>query len=331
MAHVDHKKKGVPPLPSLPPKAKKIAEQFESGSVLGASLTIRMISEILRIKVNEDNFSTVDSLCKELNQLGDYFIKTRGELSPAVNNAINWILCDLEEVSQGKTISNIKEYVNNRTLDYERKSIEDINKISKYGANLLNSGNKVMAYDYSSSVNAVLQQTAAGGKFLTIVIPESRGVENSSLNILDEMIKVGHKVLYILDTGIGNELRTCNAVFVGAESLTADGGFWTTEGTCSLAILANYYNIPFYVTTELLKIDPFSYVGKNRKINRRQIRVFEKEKALKNSPLISYDQDDLEFTPRELITSYITEEGIIPPEAIWSVAHKYILQTIKNI
>jgi ribose 1,5-bisphosphate isomerase len=323
MAYINHKKEGVPALPLLPARAKQIVEQFESGSVLGASLTIRLISEIFRILANESKTISPEALSDEIQQTGDYFILTRGALSPAVGNAVRWMLHDLVSITQENSLEQIRNYINHRTKEYDCKSLEDVEKIAHYGANLLHLGQKVMAYDYSSSVNAVLRQSAVEGKKLTVVIPESRYLDGG-IKILREMVPLGHDVLFTVDAAMGNELRTCEAVFVGVESLTANGGFWTTVGTRSLAILAKYYLVPFYVPTELIKIDVMSAQGLERTTKCEPIRIFEPIAELKDSKQISCFIDDLEFTPRELITSYITEDGVLPPEAIWTAIGKYL-------
>ncbi len=323
MVYVNHEKEGVPALPLLPVRARQIAEQFESGSVLGASLTIRLISEILRIQADDSITASPERLATELQQTGDYFILTRGDQCPAVGNAIRWILRDLAQMSQGSSLEQLRDYIKRRTAEHDCKSLEDIEKIAHYGANLLHQGKKVLAYDYSSTVNAVLRQSAADGKKLTVVIPESRYLE-AGIKILREMIPLGHDIIFTVDAAMGNELCNCEAVFVGAESLAANGGFWTTVGTRALAILANYYHVPFYVPTELNKIDVMSLKGVEPTVKREPIRVFESIPELKDSKQISCVIDDLEFTPRELITSYITEDGVLPPEGIWTAIGKYL-------
>lgn len=323
MVYVDHEMEGVPALPSLPERALQIVEQFESGSVLGASLTIRLISEIFRVQANESKAISPDILAEELQQTGEYFIITRGDQCPAVGNAIRWILSDLIPMAKKSTLEQLRDYVDHRTKEYDRKSLEDIDKIAHYGANLLHQGKKVLAYDYSSTVNAVLRQAAADGKKLTVVIPESRYLD-AGIKILREMVPLGHDIIFTVDVAMENELLNCEAVLVGAEALSANGGLWTTVGTRSLAILAKYYHVPFYAPTELNKVDVNSVKGMEREVKPEPIKIFADIPELKDANQITCLLDDLEFTPRELITGYITEDGVLPPEAIWTAIGKYL-------
>lgn len=322
MVYVDHEVEGVPPLPLLPAKAIKIVDQFESGSVLGASLTIRLISEILRIQAGESQTASAEILAGELQQTGEYFIVTRGDQCPAVGNAIRWILADITSIAKKSSTKQLRDHMEQRTREYDQKSLEDISRIAHYGANLLHDGGKVMAYDYSSTVNAVLKQAAADGKKLTVVIPESRYLD-AGIKILREMVPLGHNMTFTVDVAMENELPGCEAVFVGVEALSANGGLWTTVGTRGLAILARYYHVPFYAPTELNKIDINSVKGIERAIKPEPIKVFEDIPELKKNAQIKCVLDDLEFTPRELITGYVTEDGVLPPEAIWSAIDKF--------
>ncbi len=325
MPIIDPSKIEFASLPTLPREAVEIVKRFESGAILGASRTVRLICEVFRFQVDKSKITEGPKLAFEIQQTGEYFTRTRGKLSPAIGNAIRTILTGITELGTDVAPNDVRQFIYSRTAEYEQKSLNDIGKIAHYGANMLHNGQTVMAYDYSSSVNAVLRQAAEDGKILFVVIPESRALDGG-IKILREIVDWGHKALFTVDAAMGHELQACSAVFVGVESLTVDGGFWTTVGTRTLAILAQYYKVPFYVPTELIKIDPSSASGNHRIVEREPIHVFDNIIELKSSNQISFQMDDLEFTPRTLVTSYITETGILPPEAICTAVEKYIHQ-----
>ena len=58
MAYINYEKEGTPPLSVLSLLARQIVEQFECRSVLGANLTVRLISKIFRIRVNESGVTS---------------------------------------------------------------------------------------------------------------------------------------------------------------------------------------------------------------------------------------------------------------------------------
>jgi len=307
------KKGGLPPLPG---KAEEILDAIESGEILGASRSIRLINDVFQLHADHFQGDSGEDLVGEIRAWADYLIETRGALSPAVGNAIRVVLADLEEDVKNEPVSRVQDILRSRTVAFNENSQAKVQKIATVGANLLEEGDRVLTYDYSSTVTAVLRAAAEQSKRLNVVIPESRSLDGGR-PILQEVTEMNHTALFITDVAMGHELRACHAVLVGAESLTADGGFWNTVGTCSLAILADYYHIPFYVPTELLKFDVRSLEGRYRDVSRVDIsHLFTELESLINNKLVAADIDDLEFTPPELVTCYLTENGLTPPAQI---------------
>jgi len=308
-------------LPNLPVKALDIIQQIQSGQILGASRSIRLINDAFCIQVDESMEVSGNALAEQVRSWADYLVATRGALSPAVGNAIEIVLKGLEDIALSDRAQDVRAFLHAKTEDYNQSSVEHIQKIAQYGANLLHDGGTVLAYDYSSSVNAVLIRAAEEGKKLHIIIPESRAL-NGGLPILRDMLPYDNNITFTVDVAIGNELKRCGAALVGAESLTGDGGFWTTVGTGSVAVLARYHRVPFYVPTELIKFDPRSIVGVYRQVTRAKLPIFDFQDLTQLPERVRVECDDLEFTPRTLVTGYITEEGLLPPEAILGAFHK---------
>jgi ribose 1,5-bisphosphate isomerase len=325
MPIVDHERPNVPSRPPLPTEAEAIVQSFESGAVLGASRTIRLINEVFCLQVAASAAREGAALAAEVRQAADYFVATRGALSPAVGNAIRCTLRGLEATGAHATVDEVRQFVVQRTADYNRLSLEHVRRIAQYGANLLAAGDRIIAYDYSSTVEAVLQQAAQDGKRLHVVVPESRFL-NGGQPILRDVIEWGHTATFTVDMALGPELRRARSMWVGVESLTATGGFWTTIGTRTAAILAQHYQVPFYVPTELIKIDPRSAQGFQREVRREPIQVFQDLDPVLAHASVSVECDDLEYTPRELITAFVTEVGVLPPEAVWVAARGYVEQ-----
>jgi translation initiation factor 2B subunit (eIF-2B alpha/beta/delta family) len=82
--------------------------------------------------------------------------------------------------------------------------------------------------------------------------------------------------------------------------------------------------VPFYVVTELIKIDPRSVEGISREVRRDPMRVLDQSPAMAHPDLVVVECDDLEYTPRSLVTAYISEEGILPPSAVLVSASRFL-------
>lgn len=313
-------------LPKLPENSARTIHSIETGEILGASLTIRLINEVFCQYADANIKKSGAELAADIQVWAKYLIATRGALSPAVGNAIHLLLKGLDKAAQGSG-EEVRQFIHRQTQAYNRQSLERVNKIAQFGANLLAQAESVMAYDYSSSVTAVLIKAAEMGKKLHVYIPESRALDGGK-PIVRDILNCGHRITFTVDVAMGQELKKCDAVLVGVESLTIDGGFWTTVGTGSLAILAAYHRVPFYVPTELIKLDLRSIEGIHRQVTRTKLPMLSLQ-GLEPLPAdLLIECDDLEYTPRELITAYITEKGILPPSAIASSVEELLIDPV---
>ena len=94
-------------------------------------------------------------------------------------------------------------------------------------------------------------------------------------------------------------------VIVGADRVARNGDTANKIGTRQLAIAANYYKVPFYVALPFSTIDRTLASGKDIPIELRSSdEIFHCEGAKVYNPAF-------DVTPRELITGFITERGIL--------------------
>ncbi len=102
-----------------------------------------------------------------------------------------------------------------------------------------------------------------------------------------------------------------DAVIVGADRIARNGDTANKIGTYSLAILAYYHHIPFYVAAPISTFDPATTHGDQIPIEQRngdEVRtVLGKPIAPKAMPVYNPAFD---VTPHSLITAIITERGI---------------------
>ena len=102
------------------------------------------------------------------------------------------------------------------------------------------------------------------------------------------------------------------AVLVGCDRVAANGDTANKIGTSGVAILAKYYNIPFYVCAPLSTIDLSCQNGDEIPIEQRsEEEITEKwyEKRMAPKHVKTYNPA-FDVTDHELITAIITEKGI---------------------
>jgi methylthioribose-1-phosphate isomerase len=104
------------------------------------------------------------------------------------------------------------------------------------------------------------------------------------------------------------------AVIVGADRIAANGDTANKIGTYTLAVLAHYHRIPFYVAAPTSTIDLHTPEGKSIPVEHRDptevTHIGNLRIAPQGTPVLNPAFD---ITPAELITAIITEAGVVQP------------------
>jgi methylthioribose-1-phosphate isomerase len=103
-------------------------------------------------------------------------------------------------------------------------------------------------------------------------------------------------------------------VLVGTDRVAANGDVANKIGTLGLAILCQYFGIPFYVACPVSTIDLATLTGTDIQIEQRhadEVRQFAgMEVAEADTPVLNPAFD---VTPAALVTGIITDRGIATP------------------
>lgn len=109
--------------------------------------------------------------------------------------------------------------------------------------------------------------------------------------------------------------KLVDAIFVGADRIVANGDTANKVGTANLSILANYFNIPFYVVAPMSSFDLNTASGEGIEIELRP-----EEEILKYNNMQIAPTESRAFNPSfdislgKNITGIICEKGLIKPE-----------------
>ena len=304
-------------------KVEVLAEELLTGKSLGASRNIRQITDLLYdvAKVSDD--SDCNKLIQNLVIIGDFFVETRGKNTPAIGNAIRWVLREIENMKD-TSVYEVRSFVQTRREAYNAQSIKNVNQIAEYGANLLAGYHTILAFDYSSSMASILTRLAERGLKKRIIVPESRSIDGGR-PIAREASKVGHNIEFIVDMAFTYYLKEVQAVLFGVETFLSNGDGWNTVGSFPIAYMAKAYGIPCYVATELIKIDPKSYVGKQKSIKHHDYSgLLNYPSSFEHADHINVIAPDLESIPHEYLSAYITPSGVMLPEHLWHEAKTFL-------
>ncbi len=224
----------------------------------------------------------------------------------------------------------IRAFENGKSLIDEaiaihNEDIEMCRKISEYGLTLLNDGDGILTHcnagelatsRYGTGLGPLLLGKEKGYNF-HVFSDETRPLLQGARLTSYEFEKAGIDVTLICDNMAGFVMKKglINAVLVGCDRVAANGDTANKIGTSSVAVLASYYNIPFYVLGPYSTVDFNCKTGNDIEIEEREgdeikQMFFEKPTALKETKCFNPAFD---VTDHSLITAIITDKGIAYP------------------
>lgn len=309
--------------PTMPSSVEEKVAEMESLEVLGATRQLNIVADAL-VMLAEQHEGGPEDLARDARRLSDYLISTRGQSSQAIGNALKLMLEGLEQKAElSRRSGDLGEWLVRQVRAYEAASQEWIRDLTEYGANLLSGCRRVLVYDYSSSVAAILRSADEREEQLEVVVPESRTLDGGA-KYLSDLRDTKLRFEFVPDSALGVVVRDCDLVLEGAETLSAEGGCYNTVGTFLAALAARYWRKPFYVASTLIKIDAGTVEGIQRPIPIVDLResLFG-DRFAHLGPRVRASCPDLDYTPPDLITGFITEMGILPPSAVWQHAARF--------
>lgn len=291
------------------------AEDFDDiflGRKLGANSNIRSIIHMLEDiagQVEEEQISGKEGW-KTALELTDYFDQMRGDSSIAVRNAIHRLMEPV--VEEGLSGEIFASRLIRSCKTYQEESSHWNEKIIDCARSILKDVEVVMVYDYSSTVNAVLEEAESWGREIHVFVPESRTLDGGMPFIRNHRGSNLHFSL-IPDCAMGYYIKDCDAVLVGVETFCGDGGLYNTTGSLTLAILCREYGIPFYGITQMIKLDQELSVE-----NPKELEEYDMSQVFGVADVIVEVGMDMhcvgiELVPPKYITGYMTEKGFLVP------------------
>jgi S-methyl-5-thioribose-1-phosphate isomerase len=215
-------------------------------------------------------------------------------------------------------------------------NIEAARKIGEYGNALIEDGFRIATHcnagwlgfvDYGSALSPIYVANEAGKKlyiYADETRPRGQGARLTAWELLNE--KIAHAI--IPDNALAYYMSKgeVDIMIVGADRIAANGDVANKIGTLEKAIIAEIYDVPFYVAAPLSTFDLDCLSGEDIVIEKRdEDEVLMQEgpddkgkihKIFVGNPGSPALNPAFDVTPAELIKGIITEKGIIDPNEI---------------
>ncbi|PDW03549.1 S-methyl-5-thioribose-1-phosphate isomerase [Candidatus Viridilinea mediisalina] len=163
---------------------------------------------------------------------------------------------------------------------------------------------------------APMRTAASQGRTLHVWVDETRPFLQGARLTAWELREAGIPLTLITDNMAGYMMQSgeVDCIIVGADRIVANGDVANKIGTYSLAVLANFHNIPFYVAAPSSTIDLSLATGDLIPIEQRSSDEVTHLGGQLIAPLgVNAAHPAFDVTPNRLITAIITERGVVYP------------------
>lgn len=196
--------------------------------------------------------------------------------------------------------------------------------MANFGAELIQDGETILTHCNTGGLATVGLGTALGvifkaqaaGKKVEVIVDETRPLLQGARLTTWELDRRRIPYTLICDNMAGAMMRAgrVNRVLVGADRIALNGDFANKIGTYSVAVLAQFHNVPFHPVAPVSTIDFQCPSGNDIPIEERspdEVRGALQPQAIRFSPREARVWNPaFDVTPTRLVTSLVLDRGV---------------------
>ncbi|MBN1160173.1 MAG: S-methyl-5-thioribose-1-phosphate isomerase [Candidatus Diapherotrites archaeon] len=286
-----------------------IGRDIKALKVQGATNVAKSSLKALKSLSNYE-YKTKTQFFKEFKQNADYLIAQR-PTEPALRKSIAFVYRNIRYADNPKVSL---KHACNRYFDELKKVNEEIAVI---GAHHIPKDSTILTHCHSSTVMELIKTLQKMKKNPHVIVTESRPLLQGKL-AAEELSKAGIDVTYIVDTAVMELMRDVDVYLTGADAITSDGDVINKVGTAIYAVLADKYDIPYYVAASTYKFDPETLIKEHTTIEHRstkEVATFKNKKIKVKNP--AFDKTESKY-----VNAIICEKGFVLPSTFVSLIHR---------
>jgi methylthioribose-1-phosphate isomerase len=298
---------------------REVAKSIKDMVVRGAPAI--GVSAAMGIALGVLHMNSTDHYEEEFKKITETISATR---PTAVN--LFWAVARMEKVfNQYKNNPPLlKKKMVEEAISIDKEDVETNKKIGANGQVLLKSGHTILTHCNAGALATAGYGTALGViraavenlKDIAVVADETRPYLQGARLTVWELQQDNIPVKLITDNMAGHMMAKglIDSAIVGADRIASNGDTANKIGTYSVAILANYHQIPFYVAAPVSTIDFSLDTGEEITIEERskeEVIHFMNQRTAR--PETEVFNPAFDVTPHHLITAIITEKKVLYP------------------
>jgi methylthioribose-1-phosphate isomerase len=202
--------------------------------------------------------------------------------------------------------------------------------LGAYGAALVRPGERLLTYCNTGALAtagagtalAAILAAARLGRVARVYACETRPLLQGARLTMWELLRAGVDAVLVCDNAAGDLFRRglVDRVFVGADRIAANGDAANKIGTYALAVLAHAHGVPFHVVAPTSTFDLAAPDGAAIPIEERDPDEVLSFAGVRTAPPGARAfSPAFDVAPARLLTSIVTERGVIAPVAEASV------------
>lgn len=299
---------------------RSVAECIKGMAVRGAPAIGAAAAFGLALAAREHAQEKEEAFYKRLREAAEGLKSTR---PTAVNLA--WAVDRILAVAEGQKGQSPEKIADLIVAEAEAIAREDeqVNRaIGEHGAALVGETSRILTHCNAGALATVGYGTALGvirsavarGKKVHVYADETRPYLQGSRLTAFELSRENIPVTVIADNMAGflMKQKKIDLVLVGADRIAANGDVANKIGTYSLAVLAHFHGIPFYVAAPLSTFDLSLKSGDEIPIEERCAEELTHFHGVRLTPEgVGCYNPSFDVTPAGLVTAIVTEKGII--------------------
>ncbi|MFC7072290.1 ribose 1,5-bisphosphate isomerase [Halovenus rubra] len=296
--------------PDLHPELVETATAIAEMEVRGAATIADAAARALEKQAQASDAATPVAFREELAAGARRLLDTR-PTAVSLPNSLRYIL----RRTDGDTVEELRNAAIAGAQEFRDRLESAQDDLGAIGANRLQDGDTILFHCHSTDVLSCIRTAREQGTALSAIVKETRPRKQGHITA-QQLQEIGVPVTLIVDGAAGRYLDEADHVFVGADSVTADGSVVNKIGTRQLAVTARERDTPIVVAAQTVKLDPTTLSGHTVEIEMRDEQEVISSSERNAIGDITVENPAFDVTPPRYVDAIVTERGQFPPESI---------------
>ncbi|MEF8780838.1 MAG: ribose 1,5-bisphosphate isomerase [Haloferacaceae archaeon] len=300
------------------------AEAIASMEIRGAATIAAAAADALAAQAAASTAGDPTAFRRELRAAARRLHETR-PTAVSLPNALRYVLRRMD----GDDVETLRRSVIGAAREFDDRLDRAQEQLGEVGANRLRDGDVVMTHCHSTDVLSCVEAAVDQGKHLEAFVKETRP-RNQGHITAKRLRELGVPVTLIVDSAAHRYLRDADHVFVGADSIAADGSVINKIGTSGLAVSARELGTPIVVAAQTIKLHPETLTGHTVEIETRDESEVVDEETRAEIGDVDVANPAFDVTPPRYVDAIVTESGQFPPESVVTLMRELFGESVEE-